>query len=259
MKILLFDIETAPSLAYMWSLWKEIMSMTFVEEDWFILCWGAKWLGEKEVISSALPDFKQYKKNKRDDRLILKKLWKLLDDADVVITHNGIKFDHKKVNARFLMNGMTPPSPYRTIDTLAVARNQFAFTSNKLGDLAKFLGLGQKTDTGGFELWRDCIEGKLKAWKTMVKYCKHDVDLLEEVYLEMRPYMHHHPNMSIYSEDVTKCCPKCGSEDLHYRGYYYTNMQKFHRFVCNDCGGWGRDRSNQLDKEKRKTITTNAG
>ena len=163
MKILLFDIETAPMMAYTWSLYNEITSMKMVEKDWYCLCWSAKWLDNKKIFTEALTDYKDYKNNPENDKQIMEKLWKLFDEADIIIAHNGTKFDVKKVNARFIYHGMPPPSPYKIIDTLSVARSYFKFTSNKLGDLAACLKIGRKIETGGFDLWKDCMRGNLKA------------------------------------------------------------------------------------------------
>ena len=179
MKILFFDIETAPCKAYIWSLWQEVTSADFIEQDWYILCWSAKWLGEKKILHDFLPNHALYKKDPTNDKEILETLWKLLDEADIVVAHNGEKFDKRKVNTRFIINGMKPPSPYRMIDTRIAAKRYFAFTSNRLNDLGKFLHLGKKVDTGGFSLWKQCLAGDLNAWKRMVKYCDGDITLLE--------------------------------------------------------------------------------
>ena len=254
MKILLLDIETSPTRAFVWGLFQEVQSTAFIERDWYILCWAAKWLGDKSIHSSSLIDFSDYKVGHENDRKLLEKLWPLLDEADIVIAHNGISFDRKKIQARFIMNGMKPPSPYRMIDTLLVCRNEFGFTSNKLGDVSKFLKVGQKVDTGGFQLWKDCLDGIKTAWRKMIMYCRTDILLLEKVYLALRPYILLHPNVAM--DAVKPCCPKCGSDNIHFRGYKYTNVSKFRQFVClnSACGGWGRLRIN----EAKKVLTANA-
>ena len=256
MKILILDIETSPTKAFIWGLFQEVQSTAFVEKDWYILCWSAKWLGEKAVHSSALTDFKDYKVGYENDKQVLEKLWPLLDEADIVIAHNGIQFDRRKIQARFII-GMKPPSPYRMIDTLLVCRNEFGFTSNKLGDVAKFLGVGEKVDTGGFQLWRDCLDGVRSAWRKMICYCRTDILLLERVYLAIRPYILQHPHVGLEKEKP--CCPKCGCEKIHFRGYTLTNTGKFKRFICLNpaCGGWGRLKVNEIEPKKRPT-TTNA-
>lgn len=248
-KILLFDIENAPSSAYIWSLYQEVVSEDMLGVPWYILCWSAKWLGSKEVMSSALIDFpSEYKKNPENDKLALKKLWALLDEADIVIAHNGKQFDVRKINARFIMNGMPPPSPYKVVDTLLAARQYFFFTSNKLTDLGKYLKCGEKMETGGFKLWRDCMAGNKKAWRKLVKYCRNDILLLEKIYLKLRPYILNHPATNIYGAGENGACPRCGSKSATRQGFSYTATAKYQRFRCNKCYGWFRTTGNCKDK-----------
>jgi len=235
-RILLFDIETSPLVATTWGFWET--NVLWVVKDWHILCFCAKWLDEKKIISHALPDFKLFKKADDDDKEVVLKLWKLLNEADIVIAHNGDKFDIRKANVRFLAHGLPPPSPYKKIDTLKIARQHFKFDSNKLDELGRFLGLGRKIVHTGIGLWKRCMEGDLLAWKTMVRYNKQDVRLLEEVYLVLRSWMPLHPNVNIL--DGKWGCPVCGSDKLQKRGYSTTRVSKFQRYHCQDCGAWSR-------------------
>ena len=238
-KILLFDIENAPIVTWSWGIHDDPSHSTkFVKSDWYIMCWSAKWLGEKDIISSALTDFK-YNFRNPNDKQILEALWKLLDEADIVIAHNGKKFDCRKANTRFLIHGMKPPSPYKVIDTLTIARQSFMFTSNRLGDLGNYFGVGSKMETGGFELWKDCMDGDLKAWGKMVKYCKQDVRLLEKVYKKLAPYAK--SNFGLQAFFDIHVCGSCGSPKIQYRGYAYAKTRKYRRFQCTKCGTWGRD------------------
>ena len=237
-RILLFDLETAPNIAYVWSLWNEVKSMDFVTSNWYVLCWAAKWLGEKKVLSSGI-----YNKGENDEK-VMKDLWKLLDEADIIIAHNAVKFDCRRVNTRFIANKIAPPSPSIVIDTLKAARKHFFFTSNRLNDLGKFFNVGCKMKTGGFDLWKRCMAGESLAWEKMVKYCKQDVKLLEKVYLKLRPYIKTHPNVGVYRDRTA--CPRCGSKKIHYRGFAVTQACKYRRFQCKNCGGWGRDKKSVL-------------
>ena len=256
-RVLLYDIENSPSLAYIWQLYHEVTSTEMVENDWYVLCWAAKWVGERKVHSGALPDYSSYKNDPTNDKPTLKALWKLLDEADICIAHNGQSFDRRKVNARFVYHGMRPPSPYRMIDTLLIARKEFMFLSNKLNDLGTYFKVGEKVDTGGFQLWKDCMNGDPIAWRKMVRYCKGDILLLEKVYYKLLPYMTNHPNLAAFNEDVdTVACPRCNSENIHFRGYAYTNVSKFQRFKCTDCGGWGRVRDNELLGNKKVSTVS---
>jgi len=237
MKILLLDIETLPMKVLVFGLYQEVTSMSHVKQDWTMACWCAKWLDSKEVMSDALPNYGDYNKNKPNDTKIVSKLHKLLDEADVVVTQNGVRFDVSKIYAKFIEHGIKPPSPFKNVDTCKIAKSIFGFTSNKLDDIGKLLKVGRKINTGGFKLWNDCMEGDLKAWNKMVRYCANDVLLLEKVYKKMLPFMNKHPNRNCFSE-VKNNCPKCGSDKIIQRGYIYQTLGKRKRFQCKSCGGW---------------------
>lgn len=234
--ILCIDIETAPNLGFVWGKWQQ--DVYEYQSEWYVMCYSAKWLRGKQF-TKGLPDYKGYSKDRENDKLLVKDLWELLNEADIVIAHNGDQFDIRKMNTRFLQWGMPPPKPYKTIDTKKVARRYFGFNSNKLDDLGASLGLGRKLKHTGFDLWRRCLNADLKAWKVMKAYNKQDVLLLERLYLKMRPWIQNHPNLGMYG-DGTKC-PKCGGKNLQRRGYFtYKNTTKYQIIWCKSCGGWSR-------------------
>lgn len=236
-KILAFDIETSPLLTYTWGTYQQ--DVIKVVKEWRIISFAYKWVGEKSTKVYALPDFPLYKKQPENDIELIKKLHELFDQADIILGQNSDSFDIKKVNARFIFHGMTPPSPYKTIDTLKVARKNFKFTSNRLGELGEYLGLGKKEETGGFKLWDQCLQGDMKAWAKMKKYNKRDVDLLEAVYLRLRPWIKN-VRLTIFAEGT---CPSCMSENVQRRGYDSSNSLWYQRFRCNDCSAWFRGQS----------------
>lgn len=250
-KVLIFDIETAPLRTYCWKIWQENIGPLNgqLQSDWFMLCWSAKWLFDEGVLSDRLIGGEVVDE---DDKRITESLWKLLDEADLVIAHNGKKFDIKKVNTRFLKHGLPPPKPYKIIDTLEHAKKAFSFTSNKLDYLGKFLGLGRKIDTGGFELWERCMKGENQALIEMSTYCDMDTKLLESVYLQMRPYIQPHPNLGLYISDDVECCPSCTSKDLKWEGSYTTYSNTYKAFRCNHCGSLGRSK---MPEKKHSNLT----
>jgi len=253
--ILLLDIETAPILAYVWARWKQNVAMNQVAEDWQILTWAAKWLGDNEVFTDTAFDGDDV----NDDAEMLWGLHSLMDEADIVVAHNGNRFDIPRINARFIKAGLAPPSPYKKVDTLREAKKTFAFTSNRLDDLGEFLGVGRKIDTGGFDLWVRCLQGDAAAWDKMLKYNIQDVKLLEKVYDALLPWMPNHPNIGVYVDDEAPVCPKCGSAHLQLRGFAYTQVGKYQRYQCMDCTGWSRGRFTVQDLEKRQGLLNNAG
>lgn len=239
-KILIFDIETAPIKAYVWKTWKENVSLDQIINDWFVICWSAKWLYADEMMGECLTP-KEIKRE--NDRRIVRKLWELFDEADIVIAHNAIKFDVPKMNTRFVKYGLNPPSCYQIIDTLQVAKREFKFTSNKLDALAMHFGFDKKLETD-FSLWVKCLEGDQKALDYMFKYNKYDVELLEAVYLKLRPWIHNHPNIGNYFNDGNPVCSCCGSHELKtlYDHCYKTQISTYRLYRCEKCGAISRGR-----------------
>tara|TARA_R110000868_G_scaffold85200_4_gene239756 strand:- start:409 stop:1113 length:705 start_codon:yes stop_codon:yes gene_type:complete len=221
-RVLVFDIETTPLESYTWGIYEQ--NVVRVKKQWRMLSFSYKWLGEKTVHFVAA---------RHNDRGACQKLRALFNQADVVVAHNGNSFDIKKVQARFLVNGLLPSSPFKSVDTKLVARKHFGFVSNKLDDLGEILGLGRKVKHEGFDLWLLCLAGNAAAWKRMEKYNKQDVLLLEKIYLRMMPYMTAYPKT--YPRAI---CTHCGSNDVQYRGKYPSTRDAL-RFICKNCGIWG--------------------
>ena len=253
-KILILDIETAPVLAYVWRLFKENVGLDQIQGDWCILSFAAKWLGDNKVYyydQAKVADI-------HDERVLLLALHAMLDEADIVVAHNGRRFDLKKINARFLKAGMSPPSPYQIVDTLEIAKGAFAFTSNKLAYLTDHLNKDfKKLDHGqypGFKLWAAVLAGDKKAWAEMRKYNEYDVLSLEETYLLLRPWDKRHPNVAVGSSGEDPVCPTCGGTRLYRRGFQNTNTGQYRRYSCGSCGSWSRSRYTLNSIGKRKSL-----
>ena len=232
-RILIFDIETSPEIGYVWGRFKQFLAPVQVKQRSFMLTWSAKWLGEDEVIADAIPRHRKYTNvsyTEEDDREIVASMWALLDAADVVVAHNGIRFDLPYLNSRFVYHGFGMPSPFKVVDTCKIAKKYFRFPANSLKELGIYLGIEcPKLDTD-FQLWVDCMEGKQEAWDYMVEYNQYDVKLLEEVYLKLRDYDKSHPNLGLYYDDDVLRDPVTGSADVVEDGFAYTASSKFQNY-----------------------------
>lgn len=235
-KLLFLDIETAPILMTSWSVRSPQAWAVWIERDTYILMVSYRWAHERNVQTACLPDFPSYKRNKYDDKALCGLLHSLLDEADIVCAHNGDAFDVKKINSRLITNGFRPPSPYKTIDTLKIARAAFKFDSNKLDNIGRYLNEGRKIPNIGAALWRGCVDGNLKSWATMRRYGKQDTALLARVYERVKPWAKNHPNMGLYHDSVG--CPTCDSKNTHRRGLIVKLTTRRQRFHCQDCGVW---------------------
>ncbi len=239
-RILLWDIETAPILGYLWGAYEQ--NMLWKKYDWYLLTIAWKWLGDKKVQAVALNEFEMYDSDPQDDYPLVSLAWDLFNEADIVVAHNGVSFDTKKAKARMIVQGFTPPSPFKEVDTLRLARKSFNFTKNNLDELCRDLSIGEKIQTGGIDLWRDIVANDDPyAWALMKKYNKHDVEILEELYLRLRPWGNH-PNLATIS-DRPNACPKCGSEKgMIVRGYTHTSVSVRTNYCCKACGGYSGGR-----------------
>jgi uncharacterized protein YprB with RNaseH-like and TPR domain len=180
MKILLLDIETTPMQVYAWGLWDQNISIDQIIKTTEMMCFGARWLGEKKVIfKSVHHDGKQ---------AMLEELHRLMNEADLLVGWNSAAFDHKHINREFLEAGMAPPSPVKDLDLMSITKANFLFPSNKLDYVAQKLGVGAKVKHSGFSLWIKCMEGDDKAWAEMKKYQIQDVNLLVDLYDILSPW-----------------------------------------------------------------------
>ena len=235
-KILLYDIENSPALGYFWPPMYDTNIIT-VTEEWYCLSFAYTWynpdgLNEDDIM------FERKAARKGDDKQLMRKLWRLYDEADVVMAHNGDRFDQKKALARMAFHGFEPPSPYIEVDTLKMARQKFAFTSNKLDNLARHFGIGQKKPHQGMHTWYGCMRNDEAAWVNMEEYNKHDIVLMDGVYRRLAPFVRTRLNRQAW--EGTYSCVACGSRNLESRGYKSRGgtERTHHTWRCLDCGKW---------------------
>lgn len=259
-KILTIDIETAPMVSCVWGYYDQNLSQQHILEPGYIICYAYKWYHKKKVEGDSIHLHPGFTKNPKNDKVLAKKLWKLLDEADILVAHNGKKFDTRHMNSLFLRYIGHPPSPYKIIDTLTESKANFYEPSYKLNDLSIRYGIGKKIDTGGIELWKKCMNGHVPSMNLMYKYCKHDIEITEGWYTKMRSFIKRHPNYGLYvdnEDDGTPMCPTCGSEELQETRYAYTTTGKYQRYKCTNCGKESRGSKNLLTKEQRDNLRRN--
>jgi len=224
-KILVIDIETSPASGYIWKLFDVNVSLSQLIDTSKVICFAAKWVGEKKVTFAS---------NQEDThKAMIKKAWDLFNEADAVIGYNSKNFDCKILNKEFILAGFPPPAPYKHIDLLHTMKNKFKFMSNKLDHVSQELGIGKKTSHQGFELWQACMNDDVNAWKLMKKYNINDVKLTEELYEKVKGWLKTTFNFNEHSEEMV--CPNCGSHNVTKNGTYKSPTRAYQKYVCNDC------------------------
>jgi hypothetical protein len=245
-KILTLDIETRPMSGYFWDLWDVNISTTQIIDHGGLMCFAAKWAGKKDIMFFA--DWIDGYEN------MVKRAHELLSAADVLVSYNGERFDIKKLNQEFMLNGMAPPKPFKSIDLIRTNKARFALPSRKLDYLAQRSGVGQKVKHQGFELWLQVMAGDPKAQALMEKYNKGDVAITEKTFLRLLPWLTNTPHMAMFTRD-DHACPYCGRKDLKWDGEYtHTNVQSYRLIECGNCGGWCRGTTRLQDPTHTRAI-----
>lgn len=228
-RIMFFDIETCPNVVYSWRIGHKIdLSAENLIEERRIICICWKYLGEKDAY------YLTWDKN-QCDKSMLEAFGKELNDCDAAIGHNGDHFDIKWVKTRNLIHGLPPLTNIQTVDTLKLARNNFNFNSNRLDYIGDILKVGRKSETGGYKLWTDTMNGSKKALDGMVNYCINDVYLLEKVFKKLSIYSDKMPiNIATLSNGDRNECPACGGSTRKF-GIRYNKSHAKQRYICRDC------------------------
>jgi DNA polymerase elongation subunit (family B) len=246
-RILTIDIETRPMKVYSWGLFNQFHSIDQIIDHGGLLCFAAKWVGQKDVLF-----FSEW-----DDGLdaMVKAAHDLLSEADVVISYNGDRFDVKKLNNEFMLRKMPPPRPFKSIDLIKSNKARFDLPSRKLDYLVQRAGLGRKTPHTGFQLWIDCMEGDAKAHALMRKYNEQDVKITEKAYLRLLPWLTNAPHLGMFLRDESFVCPYCAAKigsDL--AGLAHTLVQSYDLFQCRRCEGWSRGLHRKQDPTRTRAL-----
>lgn len=225
-KILVLDIETKPTKAYVWRTFKENVGVEQIIEPGGMICFAAKWVGEKPIAF--------YSDWTHSHGEMVHAIHGLISSADAVISYNGDSFDLPKLYGEFLLEGLPPPPPVTSIDVIKTVR-KMGFVSSRLAFIGPLLKVGAKVKHEGFELWSKVMDGDEKAQAKMEVYNIQDVVLLEKLYQKIKPYIKNHPNLG---DQGAGSCGSCGSKSVQKRGFRRTKYFRIQRLQCNDCGSW---------------------
>lgn len=245
-RILVLDIETQAAIVETFGLFNQNHGIGQIVEPVSLLCFAAKWVGEKEVFFHASWDGQE---------AMVRAAHELVSEADYIVTWNGRRFDMPHLKAEFLLAGLEPPAPYRDIDLMLAAKKNFRFMSNKLDWYAKQLGVGNKVANGGFALWQELRRPKseqslVAARKKMRRYNEGDVRLTEKIFHILRPWIDG-LNVALVDEREGMVCTRCGSGNVHARGFAYTTTSRYRRYQCQGCKSWLRGKRAEATSDLR--------
>lgn len=250
MRRLFIDIEAAPAKAYIWGLKTRYVPVDHVAEDGYILCFSYWWEGEDEIGFYSLWD--------HGYDTMIEAAWYLLEEADHVITFNGKSYDIPMLNTEFLVKRLGPPAPYFHTDLFLECR-QFRTLSRSMKYYLRILGLENKLEHKGMELWTGCMSGVKEDQRIMEEYNIQDVNVMPEFYDILYPWLKNVPNEALYMDrdDSGNLHCRCGSDDLRFKGYKRTKVLQYKQYKCNSCGSYIRERyADETGKDARRDVTT---
>lgn len=254
-EIILFDLETLPNpdeAVKVWPRLSDYPGKTLKASITSGICAGYKYLGEKTVHCINAWDFPEWKKDVNNDKKLFKALYEILKNADLIVTHNGIRFDWKYFQTRLMINELPTLHQIPHVDTCQLSKSHLYLFDNKLDTLGEFIAGDRKMKHEGWDLWVKTRQRNEKAMAKMTKYCKQDVRLLEKVFYKLRPFATNIPNHNLWIDEESKVCPNCGSDHLRSNGLRHTKTKSYRRLICGDCNS--HCRLNLKGKDARSIL-----
>lgn len=245
-KVAVLDIESRPLMSYHWGLWDQNVGINQIVDHGGMMCFASKWLGRPEVEFHS-------EWGEGGKEAMLENAHRILSEADVLVTYNGDRYDIKRLGNEFLLAGMGPPKPFKSIDLMKTNKQRFDLPSRKLDYLVQQTGVGAKVKHQGFDLWIDCMAGDPKAQAKMQRYNEGDVRISEKAYLRLLPWLTNAPHIGMFTTDEHSC-PYCGSTKLVRDGHHSTNVTQYRLYSCTNCKGWVRGTQKLVDATRTRAA-----
>lgn len=237
-KILFFDIENLHRPEHIFNSGKQSRfgprPAGFCSDLAYILVFGYKWLGDEKARYITVSK-KEFKEDPHDDSPMLGEIFRIMSEADVIVSYYGSGHDFPFVTSRLAQQGLYLDQKIMHIDLYKIANKHLRLSSNRLNNVSKFFGQEPKTDISK-KVWADCWKGDYKALMEMSDYCAQDVEVLEQVFHKLKPLIPHRFHFGRLEGKSEASCKSCGSEKLHGNGYRVTRMKRYRRLRCGECG-----------------------
>jgi hypothetical protein len=200
-----------------------------------IVC--AKWYDRPDIIRLAEWD-------KGGRRLFLRKVHRLLEQADIVVGHYIDNADIPWLkNDLHVEAGLPPLPPFKTVDTCKVFRQQFGAGApfKSLDALCHILGIPAKTDRYDREAMERAVTEKSGGDRQrLTDYCAGDVVATQGLYDWLRPHIKNHPMLFVDGKDKFTICHRCGHDTEPVARRYVANLLTYSMRRCVNCQGYSR-------------------
>lgn len=168
MNICTFDLETS----------------TLDANTGIILCAAVKQLNNKNVKVIRADKYPNWKTKKSNNKEVVKDIMNELDQYDILIAHNGQRFDKAFLTALCLKYDIEPSLRFKKlIDPVLSARRHLKLNRNSLVSLIDFLDVPDKKTGIDFKHWiQASLDSNTTSMDYIVDHCVADVKALEQVY-----------------------------------------------------------------------------
>ncbi len=241
-RILILDVERLPGITqqYWWDRGdlknRYIHYETVVRQPRTTIC-CMKWYDRDEPIELAEWD-------KGGRKQFLKKIHRLLEQADIVVGHNVDNADIPWLRGDLHIEaGLPPLPPFKTVDTLKVLRRQFksGVPFKGLDAFCQIVGIPSKTDHYDRMAMERAVDGSVEDRERLTAYCTGDVIATQGLLDYLRPFITNHPTLFVDGESAMNVCNRCGSSETAPNAKrYVANVMTYQMLKCANCGGYRR-------------------
>lgn len=249
-RILILDVERLPGLTQQTWWERRDLQKRYIHHDTVvreprttIVC--AKWHDSDEIIRLAEWD-------KGGRKTFLRKVHKLMSQADILVGHNLLKADlpwllgdfrFPRIGYKGAFEALPDLPPIKTVDTLAHLRTRYksGMPFKGLDAALQILGHPGKTDAYDADAMERAVNGSVEDRERLLSYCDGDVIGGQFIYDRERPMMKNHPALFVDGENAMRVCNRCGeTETLPNAKRYVANVLSYQMLLCAGCRGYRR-------------------
>ena len=160
----------------------------FCADSSILLCCSIKQYGVKGITTLRADKYKSWAKNRTNEKEFIQAVADELDKYDILIFHNGERFDKKYFNAKCMQYNIKPIFRHKKlIDPIQLSWKHLRLGRNSLAALIDYLQIPVKKTPIELHKWMEAsLEGSKKAMDLICTHCEYDIITLEQVYDRLR-------------------------------------------------------------------------
>jgi uncharacterized protein YprB with RNaseH-like and TPR domain len=125
-----------------------------------------------------------------DDKELVKQVCKLVRDHDIIVAHNGNRFDIPMLRTRALRWRLSPLREVKLVDPCSIAYRKFKLRSNSLGRIADYVGIADRKTPLDMSVWADVmLNGSKSGMNKIVEHCEADIRVLRGILDFVKPFV----------------------------------------------------------------------